>query len=139
MKKVYLAGPMRGIPEYNFPAFLAAARDLRHKGYEVLSPAEADLEEDAETTKLTEAEATAKFRHFMTRDMRMVLESEGVAVLPGWENSTGALMEVFVGKMAGGQIIDALTEKPIPTADIYSAVGARLRKIGLEEVTHAKA
>jgi Domain of unknown function (DUF4406) len=33
MIKVYLAGPMTGVPEFNFPAFHAAAAKLREEGY----------------------------------------------------------------------------------------------------------
>ena len=35
---VYLAGPMTGIAEFNFPAFDAAAAKLRDLGYVVFNP-----------------------------------------------------------------------------------------------------
>lgn len=42
--KIYLAGPMRGIPEFNFPAFHAMACRLRAEGNVVFNPAEKDIE-----------------------------------------------------------------------------------------------
>ena len=37
---LYIAGPMRGYPDHNFPAFRAAAAALRRAGYGVVNPAE---------------------------------------------------------------------------------------------------
>ena len=42
--KLYLAGPMRGMPFFNFPAFKDAAAQLRAKGHYVFNPAERDEE-----------------------------------------------------------------------------------------------
>ena len=41
--KVYIAGPMRGIDDDNFPAFYEAEETLKKQGvYEVLNPARMD-------------------------------------------------------------------------------------------------
>lgn len=39
-QRIYLAGPMTGLPEHNFPAFHAEAARLRGLGYHVENPAE---------------------------------------------------------------------------------------------------
>ena len=38
--RVYIAGPMTGLPAFNYPAFHAAAATLRQAGYVVENPAE---------------------------------------------------------------------------------------------------
>ncbi|MBF3131496.1 DUF4406 domain-containing protein, partial [Pseudomonas aeruginosa] len=40
IQRIYLAGPMTGLPEHNFPAFHAEAARLRSLGYQVENPAE---------------------------------------------------------------------------------------------------
>ena len=40
--KIYIAGPMRGYENFNFPAFDAAAQLYRAIGYEVFNPADKD-------------------------------------------------------------------------------------------------
>lgn len=42
MTRLYIAGPMSGLPQFNFPAFHAAAIALRAAGYAIISPAETD-------------------------------------------------------------------------------------------------
>lgn len=95
MKTVYLAGPMRGLPLYNFPAFHDAAKRLREAGYEVWSPAERDLNEDG----FDPATGVARtLREYMLHDLPAVLSSDMIVVLPGWEQSQGASLEVYVAK-----------------------------------------
>lgn len=102
MKRVYLAGPMSGIPEFNYPAFAKATAELRAKGYEVFSPAEndgdrlsADKGIDIETGKVVDP---ARFRTFLrevfAEDMEYICKkADAIAMLPGWENSGGARAE----------------------------------------------
>jgi len=113
--KIYVAGPMRGIPEFNFPAFHRATADLRAVGHEVFNPAERDNERhgvDISIGNETGDELKAQYVHGF--DLRVALaedlaficrEAEAVALLPGWENSKGALAELAVAKALGLEVI----------------------------------
>ena len=101
--KIYLGGPMRGYHEFNFSAFNRAAERLRAQGYEVFSPAEKGCE-----TNLTEAKAdTMAFRRrVFSMDTGWICKhAEAVALLPGWESSSGATAERALAETLGLTII----------------------------------
>lgn len=82
MKRIYLSGPMTGLPDYNYPAFNAEAARLRALGYNVENPAENPLPADAPW-------------HMCMRDaIRQLLTCDTVAFLPGWQVSRGANVEI---------------------------------------------
>lgn len=101
--KIYLAGPMRGIPEFNFPAFHGAAAKLRAQGHIVFNPAERDIERTG--VDISKGNATGdndlattqhgfNLREALKDDLEFIcLEADAVALLPGWENSKGAHAE----------------------------------------------
>lgn len=106
MTKLYLAGPMRGIAEFNFPAFDAAAGDLRAVGHEVFNPADNDRDSGFDGKGWTGDENLVE-RGF---DMRKALgedtawiaaNADGLAILPGWEVSSGARAEVALAHALG--------------------------------------
>lgn len=113
--KVYVAGPMRGIPEFNFPAFNAAAAALRQIGCEVFNPAEKDNERhgtDISKGNATGDEAIASAQHgFNLREALgmdlawICAEADAVALLPGWENSKGANAEKATAEALGLQVV----------------------------------
>lgn len=86
---LYVAGPMIGLPEYNYPAFKTAVAKLRARGYRVLNPV--DAEEHNPTPGTPQA-----WDWYMRHALRMVLEANGLALLPGWTASRGAALEVHV-------------------------------------------
>lgn len=98
--KIYLAGPMRGIEEFNFPAFFKAAAELRAEGHTVFSPAEKDCERHGTNIGADnpdgDEEYASKQHGFTLRDaLRIDLEyicneADAIALLPGWEHSKGA-------------------------------------------------
>ncbi|HET7386918.1 MAG TPA: DUF4406 domain-containing protein [Nocardioidaceae bacterium] len=87
--KLYISGPMTGLPEFNYPAFREADSLLRNVGYDILNPA--DSEERNPTPGVPQA-----WDWYMRHALRMVLDAEGVALLPGWHESRGAALEVHI-------------------------------------------
>jgi len=110
--KVYLAGPMRGYPNFNFPAFDFAAAALRSQGHEVFSPAERDREaygpevENNPTGDESKGPPGLTIRDCMLADTDWICRhAEAIALLPGWEKSRGALAEKALGEAIGATII----------------------------------
>lgn len=101
--KLYIAGPMRGYDQFNFPAFDEAAARLRSFGYEIVNPAEIDRELgfDETTNDLSKFEELGGMAAAMHRDFGAILDCDGIALLPGWEHSSGARAELFVAQVTG--------------------------------------
>lgn len=85
--KLYVAGPMSGLPDWNYPAFAEAAKALRVAGYMVENPGEG-----YEGTEGTVDGWT--WEDYLRRALRQMLTCEAVALLDGWESSKGARLEV---------------------------------------------
>ncbi len=97
-KTLYIAGPMRGIAEYNFPAFFEAENQLKSMGYKVLSPATQDVKEGFKTHTPESTLTGEDYERWIKRDMDMVTKSDGICVLPGFEKSKGAQVEVAMAR-----------------------------------------
>jgi|SRR5579871_261819 len=110
--RIYIAGPMRGYPLYNFDAF-DTARDLgRSRGHEIISPADLDRAEGFDGS-LPEKDITPEMlRILIDRDIEAIRSVEALALLPGWERSTGAKAEVALAKWLGLKFLDATTFEP---------------------------
>ncbi len=87
--RVYVAGPMTGLPEFNFPAFNAKAAELRAGGWHVENPAEHGHVEGAEW---------ADYLHY---DIGRMATCSTIHLLPGWCQSRGAALEVHVASVLG--------------------------------------
>jgi len=99
MKKIYVAGPMSGYPEFNFPAFFTAQHTLERQGWTVFNPAnkeaEKELDQDAYAAGDAKKAAAAgfDFRECYTWDVTKVIEADAIYMLQGWEHSPGACGE----------------------------------------------
>lgn len=117
MRRVYLAGPMRGIKDFNFPAFFEAEAKLRDAGHEVFNPAASGVKEfgwvamQSETGDAADVAhhldmSSMKFmRHVFKIDMQWVCDhADVVALLPGWENSKGSSAEKALAEALGLEV-----------------------------------
>lgn len=81
-RKIYISGPMSGYEGNNEGAFHDAEHRLRALGYEPLNPARHPVQDS--------------WAAYLKLDIQDVLRADAVAVLPGWEASRGAKLEVHV-------------------------------------------
>jgi hypothetical protein len=137
--RVYIAGPMTNLPQFNFPLFDTTATALRARGYEVVSPAELDDPDDREAAlaspdgSMLDGHGKTKktWGDFLSRDVKLLADGgiEAVAVLPNWDKSRGARLETFVANaMCGLPILSVMWRadvgvwlEPIPNLALYRA------------------
>ena len=117
--RVYVAGPMTGLPEWNYPAFNAAARDLRALGFDVSNPVEVDHAAGHDVNR----DGPQSHRDYMRRDLPEVLSCDAIVVLAGWENSKGARIEVGVAVECGLGVFDTSLDDVDAVAALRSTGG----------------
>lgn len=94
-KRVYVARPMTGIEDFNYPAFNAMADRLRTQGYEVENPADHGIVEGAQ------------WADYMAYDLTRLGLCGVIALLPGWDLSQGARLEVMIAEHLGMRVVIA--------------------------------
>lgn len=103
---IYLAGPMSGLPEHNYPAFTAACKTLRQQGYNIVSP--------HEETPCQDHANPLPWTHYLRRDLRTLLDCDAIAMLPGYSGSKGAQLELTVALALGYPIYDVVDGVLVP-------------------------
>lgn len=91
---IYLSGPMTGLPDYNRPAFDKMATKLRAEGKTVFNPAEVGSRNHIMPREW-----------YMRKDIEALLVSDSVYVLPRWESSSGAKLEIEIAKQLGLPVV----------------------------------
>lgn len=87
--RIYVAGPMTGLPDHNLPAFEAAAAALRAAGRRPVNPGRRGVVPGW------------TWRDYMRRALHDLVDCDAVALLPGWRNSRGAALERNVAEGLG--------------------------------------
>ena len=89
--KVYLAGPMSYLPQYNYPAFDKAAAKLRQAGHTVYNPADNDREKGyAKEIEANGGKVSPALKRRIIQDdlLWIINEADAIAYLPGWDGSS---------------------------------------------------
>lgn len=121
MSNIYLSGPMTGLPERNYPAFAAAAADLRDNGrHEVYAPHEWETYCQPQQPKVNQPTRPFDLHHAFADYCEWIINTaDMVFVLPGWENSPGASAEVALARAIRKPVFSYETglRLPDPTLD----------------------
>jgi len=90
----YLSGPISGDTKGNIAKFRDASAELRARGYKILCPTEVcDIDKDPSLVGKT-------WDWFMRRDIEALMADHvgGIILLPGWEQSRGARVELNLAR-----------------------------------------
>lgn len=96
---LYIAGPMRGYDDYNFPAFFKAEAALEMLGHMPVNPARRD--QAAGFDEKSPVVSQQFIRTALAWDLGQVCRSDGVVILAGWHSSRGARAEVATARAIG--------------------------------------
>lgn len=108
--RVYIAGPMTGIEDFNYPKFREVEKFLRNEmGWEVENPANhfggrQDLPYDI----------------YIEQALMSLIPCDGIVVLDGWEYSDGAEVEIHVASVLGR--FDFWDERGFEIPDPWEAI-----------------
>jgi len=129
-KRIYVAGPMRGIRHFNFPAFDAASLDLMIAGWTVISPADLDRQIGFDETAFAAdydwidlGKIGFSIDDAIDRDVSAIKTCDAIYMLNGWEKSKGATAEKAIAEWRGIEVLYQSTR---------SAAGSAGRDVLLE-------
>lgn len=128
--KIYIAGPMRGIPHFNAEAFNWAAEALKKKEWTVvINPVDLDREcFGLDVTELPEdwnwqsVPDGIDVQELLRNDLMELMKCDAIYLLEGWEHSHGAKLEKQTAEAVG---IEVFYQKPLESAGlVFSDTGA---------------
>lgn len=91
-KKIYIAGPVTGVEGYE-ETFAKSADALRARGYEPVNPVAPGIVEGW------------TYRDYINRGFQMLMECDGILMLPGYMDSKGAALELHYALAVGMELI----------------------------------
>lgn len=108
---IYLAGPMRGMPEHNYPAFHQAEDDLLlfYNNVDIFNPAKTFGGDKGKT-----------LREYYKEDFEYILtRADTMAFMEGWQGSQGALIEYSIARDLELDFI--MLDEPMGITEVHRA------------------
>ena len=117
--KIFISGPMRGIPYYGFPALDAARAAFEAAGFDVVTPADLDRAAGFDAMDLPEttdwnAEAGFDVRAAMKRNIDALLECDALVSLFGDRWSMGCGIERDIAERCNIQTFRQSVNETLP-------------------------
>lgn len=103
-QRIYIAGPMTGLPDNNYPAFHEAAARLRKRCWHVENPAESPA---------PHVDAACNWTAYMRMGFSQLMTCHAIYLLPGWQQSKGASLECLVAQKLGLVIYEHVKQEDV--------------------------
>jgi hypothetical protein len=105
---VYIAGPMTGLPRFNYPAFAEAEELIAECGVSVFNPTKLVNTADEYDEIMASVDGTYNFSNgktwsdFIIPSVKVIIDRVGSLVfLKDWQTSRGARLEAVVAHLCG--------------------------------------
>jgi Domain of unknown function (DUF4406) len=87
MNKLFLAGPMTGIEDKNYPLFNRVTAEFRNVDFQVCTP-----------TEFFDGKTDRERKEYMSESIKWLVQADTIVLLPGWEKSPGAYLLASIAK-----------------------------------------
>ena len=87
--KIYISGPISGLPAGNYESFLEAEDAITEKGHEAINP-----------HKVCQ-HMTGSWLDYMRADIKALMDADAILLIDGWSDSRGAVVELQIAAMLG--------------------------------------
>lgn len=115
-QRIYIAGPMTGLPDSNHAAFNDAAERLRNRGWHVENPAE---------NPPPHVDASCAWNAYMRMGVSQLMTCHAIYLLPGWQQSKGASLEYLIAQRLGLQVHEHALQEDVLQEQLQQLVAAQ--------------
>lgn len=102
--RIYIAGPMTGLPDNNYPAFHDAAARLWKRAWHVENPAE---------NPVPHVNDNCSWTAYMRMGVSQLMTCHAIYLLPGWQQSKGASLEYMVAQQLGWAVYEHVKQDDV--------------------------